>query len=386
MAGTRLRALRVDEIEALLDLLDGWPFPDGQSGRDFFRRYIELDPAFEPRNVWVAERAGELVSCVQIFPRRVRIGGRALPMGGIGSVFTRLECRRRGIAGALLERVIDAMRERGMVLSYLYAERLQWYGRYGYRPWSRGVRVLDWSGGNVPPHPGDVEARHGFDGRYERPGPSARPASHVRRSTGPARVGESRVARNVDIRRYDPAVDRGELERLWRVYAEGAGGAPLDGIVDRGFPEDWQGSYRLAGTPEEDIRIADDGNRAAAYLRVADFNGLPRVLEWGREDDEAPALCKLLAAAMTGRNVESIRLPLVRDGALERLLAAAGARIETRPAWDEVPPGARPPATWMVRSLDDEALASRLGIANEDDVLARCLPPERFAFWEADRF
>lgn len=342
MAGSRLRVLRVHEIEALLDLLDGWPFPAGQSGRDFFRRYIELDHAFEPRNVWVAERAGELVSCVQIFPRRVRIGGEVLPMGGIGSVFTRPDTRRQGVAGALLERAIDAMRERGMLLSYLLAERLRWYGQYGYRPWSRGWRTLHWSDG------ARVEA--------------------------------------ANARQYDAERDRGDVERLWRVYAEGAGGAPLDGIVDRGSPEDWRGSYQLAGTPEEDILMADGGSRAAAYLRVADFNGLPRVLEWGREGDGAPGLCELLAAAMSGRNVESIRLPLIRDETVERLLAAAGARIDTRPAWDEVPPGAGPPATWMVRCLDDEALAGQLGIANEDDILARCLPPERFAFWEADRF
>ena len=342
MAGTRFRVLRVDEIEALLDLLDGWPFPDGQSGRSFFRRYIELDPAFEARNVWVAERAGELVSCVQIFPRRVRIGGEVLPMGGIGSVFTRPDARRRGVAGALLERAIAAMGESGMVLSYLLAERLRWYGQYGYRPWSRGWRALHWPAGP----------------RAEAP----------------------------NIRRYDATQDRNDVERLWRLYAEGAGGAPLDGIVDRGAPEDWQASYRLAGTPEEDIWIADGGTHATAYLRVADFNGLLRVLEWGREGDGARALYELLAAAMAGRNVESIRLPLIRDEALERLLAAAGARIDTRPAWDEVPPGAGPPATWMVRCLDDEALAGQLGIANEDDILARCLPPERFAFWEADRF
>ena len=342
MAGTRLRVLRVDEIEALLDLLDGWPFPDGQSGRDFFRRYIELDPAFEPRNVWVAERAGELVSCVQIFPRRVRIGGEALPMGGIGSVFTRPEHRRRGVAGSLLERAIDVMHERGMVLSYLYAERLQWYGRYGYRPWSRGWRSLHWPAGD-------------------------------------------RVV-SANARRCDGEHDRSEVERLWRLYAEGAGGAPLDGIVDRGSPEDWRGSYQLGGTPEQDIWIADGGTHATAYLRVAEFNGRLRVLEWGREGDGARALCELLAAAMTGRNVESVRLPLVRDEALERLLAAAGTRVDTRPAWDEVSPDARPPATWMVRSLDDDALAGRLGMANEDDVLAHCLPPERFAFWEADRF
>ncbi len=342
MADTRLRTLRASEIEALLDLLDGWPFPDGQRGRDFFRRYVELDPAFEPRNVWVADRGGELVSCVQIFPRRVRIGGRALPMGGIGSVFTRPECRRRGVAGALLERAIDAMRDRGMVLSYLLAERLRWYGRYGYRPWSRGWRTLHWPG---------VEGS---------PAGGARP--------------------------YDPAADEGELGRLWGVYAAGAAGAPLDGVVDRRSTADWQGSLRLAGTPEEDVWIAEDATGATAYLRVADFNGRLRVLEWGRAADGAPALRDLLAAAMTGRNVESIRMPLVRDEPLEALLAATGTRIDTQPAWDEVPPDARPPATWMVRSLDDGALASRLGVANEGDLLARRLPPERFAFWEADRF
>lgn len=342
MGNARLRTLRAGEIEALLELLDGWPFPGGQSGREFFRRYIELDPAFEPRNVWVADQGGELVSCVQIFPRRVRIGGRILPMGGIGSVFTQPEHRRRGVAGALLERAVDAMRERGMVLSYLLAERLRWYGQYGYRPWSRGWRTLHWPQ---------------VDGSLAR-----------------------------DARRYDPVADASELERLWSVYAGGAAGARLDGIVDRGSAEDWQGSFRLAGTPEEDIWIANGGSHRAAYLRVADFDGLLRVLEWGREGDGAPALCELLAAAMTGRRVESIRMPLIRDEALEDLLADAGARIDSQPAWNEVPADARPPATWMVRSLDDDALARRLNTANEGDLLARFLPPERFAFWESDRF
>ena len=341
MAGTQLRVLRSGEIEALLDLLDGWPFPDGQRGRDFFRRYIELDPAFEPRNVWVAESGGELVSCVQIFPRRVRVGGRILPMGGVGSVFTRPDCRRSGLAGALLERMIDAMRERGMVLSYLLAERLKWYGEYGYRPWSRGWRTLNWAGRSLSAVPG--------------------------------------------ARRYDPATDRDELERLWSVYAGGAAGAPLDGIVHR-EAVDWRGSFALAGNPDEDIWVADDGPEISAYARVADIGGRLRVLEWGRGRSAAQALCELVAAAMAGRGVQSIRLPLVRDEALEAVFADAGARIETQPAWDEVPPEARTPATWMVRCFDDAALAGCLGVPQEGDVLARCLPPERFAFWEADRF
>ncbi len=346
MTGARLRVLRASEIDAVLDLLDGWPFPDGQRGRDFFRRYIELDPAFEPRNLWVAEQGDELVSCVQIFPRRVRVGGRVLPMGGIGSVFTRPDSRRRGVAGALLERTIEAMRERGMVLSYLLAERLKWYGLYGYRPWSRGWRTLHWPDAHEPPVVSPVAG----------------------------------------VRRYDPATDRGELERLWGTYAEGAGGRPLDGIVHRSSSEDWRGSFRLAGTPDEDIWIADDGSSRAAYLRVADFGGRLRVLEWGRERDAAPALCELVRTALAGRRVESIRMPLIRDEVLEGAFVAAGARIETQPAWDELPPDARPPATWMVRCLDDDGFASRLGVAGGEDLLARCLPPERFAFWEADRF
>ncbi len=89
---------------------------------------------------------------------------------------------------------------------------------------------------------------------------------------------------------------------------------------------------------------------------------------------------------MTSRGVESIRMPLIRDEALECLLAAAGALIAARPAWNEVPPGATPPAAWMVRSLDDDALAGRLSVPNAGDLLARFLPPERFSFWEADRF
>ncbi len=341
MAGTRHRTLRANEIEALLDLLDGWPFPAGQRGRDFFRRYIELDPAFEPRNVWVAEQAGELLSCVQIFPRRVRVGGRVLPMGGIGSVFTRQDSRRRGVAGALLERAIVAMREQGMVLSYLLAERLEWYGKHGYRPWSRGWRTLHWADRSMSAVSG--------------------------------------------ARRYDPATDRDGLERLWRVYAEGAAGVPLDGIVHRDAGG-WRGSFQLAGNPDEDIRVADRGPEISAYVRVADIGGRLRVLEWGRDRDAAQALCELVAAAMAGRGVLSIRLPLVRDEVLEAAFADAGARIETQPAWDEVPPDTRPPATWMVRCLDDDALADRLGVAREDDVLTGCLPPERFAFWEADRF
>ena len=99
-----LRALRAGEEEELLALLDGWDVGDGWRGRDFFRRYLELDPTYRPENVQVAADAGRLVSCVQIFPRQVRLRGRAVPAGGIGSVFTAEDRRREGIGGRVLTR------------------------------------------------------------------------------------------------------------------------------------------------------------------------------------------------------------------------------------------------------------------------------------------
>jgi len=135
----QIRPLHSDERDALVALLDGWELPDGWRGRasEFFRRYLDHDPTFEPRNVVVAERAGRLVACAQIFPRELRVrAGDALArvsVGGIGSVFTRPEARGGGVASAVLERAIAEMRARGMALSVLFAELHDFYGRLGWQ-------------------------------------------------------------------------------------------------------------------------------------------------------------------------------------------------------------------------------------------------------------
>ena len=77
-----VRPLESHEREALLLLLDGWELPDGWRGRDFFRRYVEQDPTYADANVWVAEEDGALVSCVQIFPRTLRLAGAEIPTAG----------------------------------------------------------------------------------------------------------------------------------------------------------------------------------------------------------------------------------------------------------------------------------------------------------------
>jgi hypothetical protein len=101
MSKPTIRTLRRDEREAVLDLLDEWPLSDGWRGRDYFRRYIDCDPTYVDENFHVAEQDGALVSCVQIFPRLLRVGGAAVPVGGIGSVFTSEKVRGSGLVALL---------------------------------------------------------------------------------------------------------------------------------------------------------------------------------------------------------------------------------------------------------------------------------------------
>ena len=113
MADASIRTLCHDERESVLALLDEWPLSDGWRGRDYFRRYIESDPTYADENFWVAEQDGRLVACVQIFPRLLRARGASIPVGGIGSVFTREKARGSGVASQLLEASVAAMRARG---------------------------------------------------------------------------------------------------------------------------------------------------------------------------------------------------------------------------------------------------------------------------------
>ena len=89
----------------------------------------------------VGEVAGRLVSCVQVFPRPVRIRGHDVPMGGIGSVFTHPEMRGRGYASKLLEETARRMIERGMETSLLFGIEPM-YPALGWKPWGATASLL----------------------------------------------------------------------------------------------------------------------------------------------------------------------------------------------------------------------------------------------------
>jgi predicted acetyltransferase len=94
------------------------------------RRWV-ASPAIGPlRGLYDADR---LVSQCVIFPFVVRTGpGAALPCGGLASVGTPPELRRRGLVGRLLREVCDELLGGGTHLCMLGAFKESFYRRYGW--------------------------------------------------------------------------------------------------------------------------------------------------------------------------------------------------------------------------------------------------------------
>jgi predicted acetyltransferase len=83
---------------------------------------------------WVASLDGRPCGFARAWPYRQFFGGAAVPMAGLASVSVDPHARGRGVATALLDAALPAMRERGQVLSALYPSVT---GLYRGRGWER---------------------------------------------------------------------------------------------------------------------------------------------------------------------------------------------------------------------------------------------------------
>lgn len=354
-----IRLLHEGEREALVALLDGWETPDGWNGRagDFFRRYLDRDPTFEPRNVVVAACDGRLVGCAQIFPRtlRARTGGAAdgalvaVPVAGIGSVFTRPEARGGGVASAMLERALAEMRRRGLELSLLFASRHAFYGRLGWQlvPRARALWLRS-----------DDAAAHAAPHRIDR---------------------------------FDPARD---LDAAFALHSAHSGALAGTFVRDAAF---FRAQLGFAGNPDEDFLLArDERGQLLAYARAAALEGVLLATELARrpEPAAAEALADLVVALLQPRDPDPLASPARRSAELRRRLVApclADPALEDALLRRRVGRKDFSSRDAMLRVVDAEALARRtatLRAPGEDDAawLARAFPPEQLVLWPADRF
>lgn len=75
---------------------------------------------------------GHIVSMLQIIPYQVYIGGKIVPMGGIGGVATRADCQRKGYASALMRDSVKQMKGRGLWVSILFPFSYAYYRKFGW--------------------------------------------------------------------------------------------------------------------------------------------------------------------------------------------------------------------------------------------------------------
>lgn len=316
-----IRTIQPSERGAVLDLLAGW-----LNDRAFFARYFEHDPAYRDDLCFVAVDGERLVSTLQVFRKRVLVEGVELSVGGVGNVYTDPAARTGGLASALLERAIAAMQEHAFDASLLFATRLDFYGRHGWRSATRRLSFIA---------PGDVPA-------------------------------------DINADAFDAGCDLAAVEAVYAAHS-----LPIPGATgrDRAY---WTGQLRYAGNPDERFLLARRAGEVVAYARATllyDFNTLTEhgCLP-GAEADLTELIARQHAGAQTGTIAQ-----LVPSADVEERLTERG--LEVRTVED-------PSAMWRV--IDAERLAAklRLPVARviRDDFFSELFPPERSRYWLSDRF
>jgi len=344
-----LRPARGSERDQVLDLLALW-----YGDRAFFARYNHHDPGFRDELCLVACERGRIVATAQIFDRIVNLRGARVALGGVGSVYTLESHRGRGLGSALLRLAVTTMEREGFEVSLLFAERLDFYARFGWRPVTRQFSAL-------------------------------------------AGTQTMRAATGFRLARFEEARDLVAVAALHRGYS-----GRFDGAVVRDAAA-WVGNLRYAGNPGEYFVVCRAGasDDLVAYARAMLFHGFPMVMEYGYEPQAGDAMLALVrhigetasgAAPPLGggsADVAALRNPAdppgpallvthgAHDPALEERLREAGVFVMHHP--DKF---------FMWRAVAPEKLAKRLGVAADEAeaALFAMLQAPNALYWTADRF
>jgi GNAT superfamily N-acetyltransferase len=352
-----IRTLEESERDRLLDLLDEWELQDGWRGRNYFRRPMDYDPSYRDQNVWVAAEGKELLACVQIYPRRIRVLGHAIPTGGLGTLFTASRHRGRGLASSLIDAAVAAMVAQGMEISLLHAKNQDIFAARGWHSWISDRSILR-------------RADRGSSAAGSKP-----------RSTTPASL-------ELEFAVFDHDRDLAAVKAIHSAYS-----ASRSGTVVRD-DDQWHASLCLGGNPIEEFLVARQNGAAVAYARCTLLAGVLTLTELGRLEDASVALALLVSEILEEREHDN----LAPRGVSSRELRNAA----MLPAFDDLPltvalehrglsshPMVDPSS--MMRCLNMNALAERLDIAlfpdeRPDRFLERILPRDSLVFWPADRF
>ena len=125
-----IRNLQVDEYETFIRFVERC-FHASPGAFERWYPHIYAPTEAYCSTAYVAERAGEIVSHVGLYPIEVVLNGVTVRIAGIGAVCTAASARGEGHMTRLLYRVIEEMREQGYPLSWLGGDR-QRYKAFGW--------------------------------------------------------------------------------------------------------------------------------------------------------------------------------------------------------------------------------------------------------------
>ncbi|NES26140.1 GNAT family N-acetyltransferase [Micromonospora terminaliae] len=128
----RIRRLAAEERLTTSFPLQAYAFeasPMAASRTEEFREYLPYNAG---NRTLVVEEDGVTTAAVSAVPMRQNLRGAVLPMAGVAGVSTHPLARRRGHVRALLDRLLDEMRDEGHPLTALYPFRASFYERFGY--------------------------------------------------------------------------------------------------------------------------------------------------------------------------------------------------------------------------------------------------------------
>jgi len=357
-----VRAAHRSERDEVIELLGRWYNDHGE----FFARYNQNDPAFRDALCLVARDGGRLVSTVQIFDRAINLDGQAVPMGGIGSVFTLKEYRHKGVASALMRLSLGTMVREGFEVSLLFAERLTFYNQFGWREVERQFSIL----------------------------------------TAAASIRADNRDRFV-IDSFETERDLVEVAAIHRGYS---GRFNVTAVRDESA---WLANLKFAGNQplhpgegsEEYFIVCRDGSRVAAYSRMTRFHGVSMIMEYGYLADGIGVDAMLATFKYLGESASGIPVSVRHIGDHRRaaILHSASKPAEpsvlvTHTAHDPTlekalsdagcPVAHHTDNNYMWRVLAPDQLAHRFTMAPEAatahafDLFA----DSRSVFWTADRF
>lgn len=98
------------------------------------RTDLENNPRYNYRHVILAEVEGKPAGTAMAFPTQMWISGVPLQMGAVAAVTTHPDFRGRGIASAMMQRLLENMAQNGMSISVLFPMVHSIYKQCGYAP------------------------------------------------------------------------------------------------------------------------------------------------------------------------------------------------------------------------------------------------------------